>query len=144
LPALLILLLLLQKDMPLPAADAENLLQLAVNCTSRAPIIIAIDRLPSQLEPITAIGRLPSQLSPSSARRLVVTAAVREHVKFEGLDVTELPAVGQHIDAATENILYEIQAAIHQILMRNMVDIISSHDAADVGGWSSDDDKADP
>jgi hypothetical protein len=120
--ALLLLLLLLQKDTPLPADDAADLLQLALNCTSHAPATAAVDRLPSQLE-------------PDSARRLAVTAAARGHRVFAGVDLKKLPAVCQHIDAATDKILYEIHSVIglrllQQRLLQHIIDLCT--DAAAV------------
>jgi hypothetical protein len=87
-----LLLCVVQANMPLPAADAAGLLQLAMNCSSTATAEAAGRRVPHVLE-------------PSAARRLWVTAFAREH-----LSVVEpmakgsgpfAPGVGPHLDALT-------------------------------------------
>jgi hypothetical protein len=83
----LVLLVLLQSEVPIPAADAADLLQLAVNSlnerTARA-----------------VLGRLPSQLEPTAARRLLVTAAVRQRGDL-ARRVAAIRIVKQHLDAPT-------------------------------------------
>jgi hypothetical protein len=90
-PFLLLLLLpLLQSDVlllpALLAADAADLLQLAINCS--CSIVMP------------AFGRFPSQLDPAAARRLLLTAAVRHRADM-AMSVAAQAAVQQHLDAAT-------------------------------------------
>jgi hypothetical protein len=87
---LLLLLPLLQSDVlllpALLAADAADLLQLAINCDSSTAM--------------SAFGRFPSQLGPTAARRLLLTAAVRHRADM-AMSVAAQAAVQQHLDAAT-------------------------------------------
>jgi hypothetical protein len=75
-----------QSDTPLPAADVADLLQLAVNCSNSNTAW-------------TAVKRVPDQLQPSSARRLFLTAVVRQHDTSVTLAALQ-PAVKQHLDAS--------------------------------------------
>jgi hypothetical protein len=83
----LVLLVLLQSELPIPAAVAADLLQLAVNGfnerTARA-----------------VLGRIPSQLEPTAACRLLVTAAVRQRGDL-ARRLAAVRAVQQHLDAHT-------------------------------------------
>jgi hypothetical protein len=85
--AVLLLLLLLQSSTLLPAADAADLLQLAINCSNLTTATAALSCFPSQLE-------------PTAARRLLLTAAVRQLAVF-ARRVAAAPAVQQHLDAPT-------------------------------------------
>jgi hypothetical protein len=76
-----------QFDMPLAAADAADLLQLAVNCSSTATAE-------------AAGGRVPHMLEPSAARRLWVTAIARQHAALVRA-IAYAPDVGPHLDAFT-------------------------------------------
>jgi hypothetical protein len=84
---LLLLLLLLQSRMPLPTADAADLLQLAINCSCDAVVE-------------AALSRIPARLDAAAARRLLLTAALRHNAEVTSR-LAKKPAVRQHIDAPT-------------------------------------------
>jgi hypothetical protein len=71
----------------LPEEDATALLQLAMNSSN-----------PSTAE--AAAHGLPEQLEAAAARKLLLTAAVRQHTAVIE-HVIDLPVTGQHIDADT-------------------------------------------
>jgi hypothetical protein len=64
----LVSLVLLQSHVRLSAADAAGLMQLAIN-----------DLNSDESAVFDVLCRLPSQLDATAARRLVLTAAVRQH-----------------------------------------------------------------
>jgi hypothetical protein len=97
LPAAVVLLLLppllLQSYLPLPAAGAADLLQLAMNRGSFESVV-------------EKLNRIPVQLDAPAAHRLLLTAVVRHDrlLPRQGEMVKRLvdaPAVRQHIDAPT-------------------------------------------
>jgi hypothetical protein len=82
-----VLLVLLQNCMSLPAAVAADILQLAMNGLNVRTAYAVLRRPPSQLE-------------PTAARRLLLTAAVRQRGQLVR-QVAAVPAVQQHLDAPT-------------------------------------------
>jgi hypothetical protein len=85
---LLLLLLLLQCHIPLPAAEASDLLQLAINCSY-------------WLTAASAVSCFPTQLEPTAAGRMLLTATVRHAGKL-ATRVAAAPAVKPHLDALLE------------------------------------------
>jgi hypothetical protein len=75
-----------QEATPLPAADAADLLQLAVNCRSTETASSAIEQLQHLLE-------------PTATRRLLVTAFMRH--RSAAYQLLEIPAVQEHLDGPT-------------------------------------------
>jgi hypothetical protein len=90
---LLLLLLLLLADMLLllchqahitQPAEAGNLLQLAFNCSDEVIVETALKRLPRTTA--AAATDMPALLEPDVARKLLLTAATRQHAAYwEGL-----------------------------------------------------------
>lgn len=70
---------------------ASGLLQLAANCSNPATATFAV-------------GRLPAIMRPDAVRKLLVTAALRQHVVAVG-EISGQPAIHQHIDVATLEIV---------------------------------------
>jgi hypothetical protein len=89
---------------------ATDLLQLALNCSSRTTAAAAVRHLLATAA--SAAHRTPELLEPEVARRLVVTAARRQHsaAVHEMVTNQRLGFITQHVDAATlEVILFELQ-----------------------------------
>jgi hypothetical protein len=89
---------------------AVDLLQLALNCSSES----TRDKAVRHLRAPDAANRTPELLEPDVARRLVVTAARRQHYDavYNLVSNQRLAYITQHIDAATlEVILFELQNA---------------------------------
>jgi hypothetical protein len=82
----------------LPRGGAADLLQLALNCSSTAAAGTAVGHLPATAA--AAARRLPELLEPDVARRLLVTAATRQHTAAVENMVT-LAYMQQPIDAGT-------------------------------------------
>jgi hypothetical protein len=83
-----------QEITPLPAADAADLLQLAVNCSSLATAA-------------TVVRRLPQLLEPATARRLPVTALVQRY-DLTAERMMKQPAVQAHLDAPTLEVVMRL------------------------------------
>ncbi|KAF6258854.1 hypothetical protein COO60DRAFT_1075045 [Scenedesmus sp. NREL 46B-D3] len=79
-----------------PDGDAAALLQLAMNCSNPATAAAAASHLPEELE-------------AGAARRLLLTAAARQHTEAVQ-QMTDLPFMQQHIDADT------LEAVLRQLL----------------------------
>jgi hypothetical protein len=93
----------MQDTIWLPAEGCTPLLQLAINCSSARTANAAAVCLPT----LECLG--PELLQPTVARKLLVTAATRQHTAAL-MCMAELPIMRQQIDAAT------LEAVIRQLL----------------------------
>jgi hypothetical protein len=94
-----------QDHASVPKNGAADLLQLALNCSNTTTAEAAIRHLP--LTAAFAARRMPELLEPDVARRLLGTAATRQHAAAIHQMVThqQLEYMTQHIDAATLEVI---------------------------------------
>jgi hypothetical protein len=85
-----------------PAETAVAVLQLAMNCSNSATAAAAASRIP--LLVASTATDLPAILQPVVARRLLLTAATRQHAEAVACMVA-LPAIAEHLDAATLGVM---------------------------------------
>jgi hypothetical protein len=95
-----------QDHVGLPAEGGEALLQLAVNCSDPDTAAAAAARIPVTVE--AAARRLPALLQPEVARKLLITAATRQHIAALQ-HLATLAVMREHMDAATlEDVLRQL------------------------------------
>jgi hypothetical protein len=82
----------------LPAETAVTVLQLAMNCSKPPTALSAAFRIPYAVA--SAARDMPAILQPTVARRLLLTAATRQHGAAVAYMIS-LPAMLHHLDAAT-------------------------------------------
>jgi hypothetical protein len=95
----------------MPPEDGANLLQLAFNCSNPLTVDTAFVCLPRTAD--AAAADMPALLEPDVARKLLLTAATRQHAALllspSALQyMLRLGYLQQHVDAATLEALLQL------------------------------------
>jgi hypothetical protein len=96
------MLLLYLQDHIMSVDNAGSVLQLAMNCSTSSTAAVAASRIPYCAD--SAAYRMPEILQPAVARRLLLTAATRQHTEAV-CGMVALPVMQQHLDAATLEVM---------------------------------------
>jgi hypothetical protein len=98
----------LQAQVQLPAEGGAALLQLAFNCSNPQTAAAAVGHLPVTAKAVAL--DMPDLLDPDAARRLLLTAAIRQHAEAVRTMV-RLTCLSQHLEDATV-----LEAMLRQLL----------------------------